>query len=247
MSDYSQPLALAVDELAASADTPVTTIRMYQHRGLIPPPTKQGRRAIYDQRHVDRLALIAHLQRRGHNLAAIGDAIDTWNQGGTLAGFLDTDDLLPGLAPEPVRLPFAELATRFAETPLSQHDVQRAVGLGLLRLTDDGEVELPIPAYGDIGPAVAAAGVPVEVILDEYEQLTTSVDTITERFAAVFETHVWRPFVDRGASPDELPELTSTARQLADLATHTVVQLLRVRFAHLVDDRLSELDRRPPG
>lgn len=255
MSDHSNydsstgdgSVGLSVEELAAATDTPVTTIRMYQHRGLIPAPRREGRRAIYEQHHVERLTLIDHLQRRGHSLAAIADAIDTWAAGGTLAGFLDTDEVLPGLKPEPLRLPFAELAARFVGAPLTGEDLQRAQALGLMRLADDGQIEVPVPAYAEIGPAIAAAGVPTAVILDEYEHLADVVDTIAGRFADVFDEHFWKPFVDRGLPADDLPALTSTARQLTDLASSTVVQLLRARFADLVDDHLQQAQQRNPG
>ena len=56
---------LTIDELARVAGTKVSTIRLYQQRGLLPPPAIEGRIGFYDDSHVARLALIADLQTRG--------------------------------------------------------------------------------------------------------------------------------------------------------------------------------------
>jgi DNA-binding transcriptional MerR regulator len=46
-------------------------IRAHQARRLLPPPTRQGRVALYDDAHVHRLETITALQRQGFNLASI--------------------------------------------------------------------------------------------------------------------------------------------------------------------------------
>ena len=61
-----------MDELAERAGTSVDTIRYYQGRGLLPPPTRRGRIALYGRDHVDRLERVRALQAQGLSLAAIG-------------------------------------------------------------------------------------------------------------------------------------------------------------------------------
>ncbi|GGS93609.1 hypothetical protein GCM10010156_59850 [Planobispora rosea] len=46
-------------------------IRAHQSRGLLQPPLRRGRVAVYDSGHVRRLEAIKALQRQGYNLAAI--------------------------------------------------------------------------------------------------------------------------------------------------------------------------------
>ena len=60
-----------VEELAQEADVSVDTIRFYQKRRLLPPPQRRGRIAWYGPEHVERLARIKDLQRRGFSLAVI--------------------------------------------------------------------------------------------------------------------------------------------------------------------------------
>ncbi len=62
---------LRVEELAARADVSVDTIRFYQKRRLLPPPERRGRIGWYGPEHVERLARIKDLQRRGFSLAVI--------------------------------------------------------------------------------------------------------------------------------------------------------------------------------
>jgi len=62
---------LRVEELAARADVSVDTIRFYQKRRLLPPPERRGRIGWYGPEHVERLARIRDLQRRGFSLAVI--------------------------------------------------------------------------------------------------------------------------------------------------------------------------------
>jgi DNA-binding transcriptional MerR regulator len=62
---------LRVEELAGRADVSVDTIRFYQKRRLLPPPERRGRIGWYGAEHVERLARIKDLQRRGFSLAVI--------------------------------------------------------------------------------------------------------------------------------------------------------------------------------
>ena len=67
---------LRVEELAGQADVSVDTIRFYQKRRLLPPPTREGRVAWYDATHLERLARIRDLRAQGLTLALIGRVLD---------------------------------------------------------------------------------------------------------------------------------------------------------------------------
>ena len=62
-----------IDELAALTGVPSRTIRFYQAKGALAPPIRRGRVAYYDDKHADRLRLVAHMQDRGLSLRAIRD------------------------------------------------------------------------------------------------------------------------------------------------------------------------------
>lgn len=69
-------MSYRVEELAARADVPVDTVRYYQTRDLLPPPTRSGRVALYSDTHLERLAEIRRLQGRGYSLAVIRRLLD---------------------------------------------------------------------------------------------------------------------------------------------------------------------------
>ncbi len=62
-----------VEELADAAGVAVDTVRYYQRRKLLRPPQRQGRVAIYDDAHLDRVRQIRALADRGFTLAQIKD------------------------------------------------------------------------------------------------------------------------------------------------------------------------------
>src|SRR5260221_844081 len=65
-----------IDELAALTGVPSRTIRFYQAKGALPPPSRKGRVAYYDESHAERLRLVAHMQDRGLSLRAIRDCLE---------------------------------------------------------------------------------------------------------------------------------------------------------------------------
>ena len=60
-----------MEELALAAEVSVDTVRYYQKQRLLPPPGRDGRLAYYGQEHLQRIARIRELQRRGFTLAVI--------------------------------------------------------------------------------------------------------------------------------------------------------------------------------
>jgi DNA-binding transcriptional MerR regulator len=60
-----------VEQLAAACDVSVDTVRYYQSKGLLDPPRRAGRVAIYGRDHATRIRKIRTLQRRGLPLAVI--------------------------------------------------------------------------------------------------------------------------------------------------------------------------------
>ena len=234
------PAEMTIDQVAQRAGIPASTVRLYQNKGLLPPPQRRGRVGYYGNGHSDRLRLIAHLQERGFSLAAIREALDSWNAGRSLDHLLGVGDIAPSLDRAPLRLSLTELAERFEGVGLTQEDMQRAAAVGLLEV-DGSEVVISNEAFADIGPAVARLGVPVSEILDEYEALQVAVSQIAERFRGVFERHLWDPFVERGMPADEVPSLTSDVRQLTELATSVVTTELQDRFTAFASDYLAKV------
>jgi DNA-binding transcriptional MerR regulator len=75
---------MTVDELARRARLTTRTLRAHQTFGLLPPPRRQGRTALYDGPHLDRLRAIERLQGDGFSLAAIRALFEAYDDGRSL-------------------------------------------------------------------------------------------------------------------------------------------------------------------
>ena len=74
-------VAYRVEELAAAAGVTVELLRSYQTKGLIDSPRRDGRVALYDDRHLDRLRTIKELKDKGYSLKAIGGLLTRQHAG----------------------------------------------------------------------------------------------------------------------------------------------------------------------
>ncbi|MEZ5180088.1 MAG: MerR family transcriptional regulator [Acidimicrobiales bacterium] len=234
---------MRLDALAAAAGVASTTVRLYQQRGLLPGPRLVGRTGWYDQAHLTRLRLIARLQDEGFSLAGIAKLLETWEQGGALADLVDVEAQLDALlhGRTPLELDPVELAERFPPEALDPDAMARAVALGLVELTDDGRVRVPDARFVEVGSDLARLGVPVDVVLDEWEALTAHTDEIARRFVAVFEQHLlpgdWAEALDRG----RVQELAATLARLQRDAGQVVLAALDASMAAAAADRLGGL------
>ena len=206
-----------VDELARAANTMTTTVRMYQNKGLLHPPARQGRLGIYDESHLARIGLITELQRRGHSLAGIAELIDSYERGEPLTDVLGLSALRE---PTPVRLPLVELIARLGGSALSPKDMVRAAAAGLVEL-DGNDAVIADRRFLDIGSALVELGVPPAAVLDEWESLSDVMSRVSARFVRVFETQLL-PHLDAAS----LAEVSNTVDKLAGLAREVTLTAL---------------------
>ncbi len=234
---------MRLDDLARTAGIPSTTVRLYQSKGLLAPPRLEGRTGWYDESHLRRLRLIARLQDDGFSLAGIASLLDAWQSGGGIDALIGVEAQLDEMIGEPhaVVVAVSDLLERFPEGSMTPDLVQRACELGLVHLLDDGNLRVPDRRFLDTGAALAQLGVPIEVILNEWQALTAHTDAIAGRFIDVFEDHLapadWRD----GLSAERADELVRTLAQLQGLARHVLIAALDASVARLGRQRLSQL------
>ena len=68
-----------IDELARVSGVTVRNIRYYQDRGMLPPPSREGRVALYGETHLARLRLITRLLERHYTTANIVELLSEVN------------------------------------------------------------------------------------------------------------------------------------------------------------------------
>ncbi|MGH7961559.1 MAG: MerR family transcriptional regulator [Candidatus Binatia bacterium] len=215
---------VVIDELARRAGTTTRNVRLYQSRGLLPPPQRRGRIAYYNDEHLARLQLIGRLQERGFSLASIDHLLEAWGQHRGLSDILGFGErVVTGWnAEEEQFLALTQLAERFPEGLQDPELFRRAIALGLFEIAGDG-VRIPRPSLLRAGEALVAAGIPLSAVLTEMEKTKVYLQEIAAGAVGLFQRYVWQPFIDAGMPPEQLPKITAALEQLRPLVS-TVVQ-----------------------
>jgi DNA-binding transcriptional MerR regulator len=215
--------AFTVDELAAAAGLPVRTVRHYQSEKLLPAPARQGRIALYQTEHLERLQLIARLQDRGLKLAAIRDAFKRIEKGELwLDDWLGVGDELraPWSEERPVMLSESELADRV------DHRAGLVAALtvaGLVRrqqgLSDTYLV--PSPAALDITLELERAGVDIDTATEAADIMRKHLRRVSAELVEHFLAHAGAGFARRGTA-DDIAEALKALRPLGARAVQLV-------------------------
>ena len=209
---------LRVAELADAAGVGVDTVRFYQARGLIPPPIRQGRFALYSADHLERLRRIRALLEAGFSLAQIRRLLEPGPEPGgrrpragrphapkqsrsrtnRAAGSVRSEatTLLASLAAESVgdgTLSQQELAS---ETGVPEALVVAAVRAGLLTPIEvGGERRFPRSDLDMLaaGLEILGEGQPLETLLELAAEHATSIAALAERAIDLFDDHIRKP------------------------------------------------------
>lgn len=226
-----------VEELAREADVRVDTIRFYQTRGLIEPPRREGRIALYDDGHLERLRTIRRLAGRGFSLAVIQRMV---------AGRLDDDPdgaLLAAVAGE-----------RAAERTLSRDELARETGIPKVLLSAvraAGLIEPVQLADGEerysqadlemarTGLALLEAGFPLDELLGVAVAHAKHVNEVVDRAIELFDAHVRK--ADRDGHDDDPQRVAEAFQQLLPQVTRLVAQHFQ---RTLVTRALKRLERK---
>jgi DNA-binding transcriptional MerR regulator len=220
-----------VDELAARCGVSVDTLRFYQVKGLLHRPTRQGRVAWYDDRHVERLERIRDLKAHGFTLAMImrldAGELDPGEEAlaGALAGPLPGEHVA-----NEEQLGLADLAERTGMSLTVLEAVERE---GLLVPRGDGDRPYT-PADVDAvraGLALLEAGVPLSELLALARRQDEAMQTIAEHAVDLFARYVRDPIRGSAASDEE------ASQRMVD-ALHAMLPAASAVVAHHFRRRL---------
>ncbi len=231
-----------IDDLAREAGTTSRNVRAYQARGLLPPPTIEGRTGYYDEEHLQRLRIVADLQERGFSLEAIRHTLDVWARGGDLGDLLGFRHVItaPFTDEEPATYALDELVERFPEAADDPEVLRRAEELGLLEPTDDGRFEAPSPLLIDAGAELARAGVPIDAIYDLVEAVRADLGDIATRFVELARDHLVDPVTTGDPGPERIGEVVETLRRLRPIALEVVRPFLAQAMRDAIDAAVRE-------
>lgn len=241
---------LSIDELAREVDLPSSTIRMYQSRKLLPPPTKVGRGAVYGSVHLNRLQLIASLQTRGFSLAAISGLIEAWEQGEDLESLVGSEATLARIlhTPEPLRMPLAE-AVRRVGAPSDLAAMQPIIEAGVLTLEADEHgdviVVVPNPVLLEAGEVLHSIGVTPEERVAEFVYTRQHVTEVVDRFVDLFDLHLPEAAANFASGDAEVSKETAEVfSRLVTAGERMLVSMYREEVRTRAMDRIGGT---PPG
>jgi DNA-binding transcriptional MerR regulator len=205
-----------IDELAARTSVPSRTIRFYQAKGVLPPPRKRGRVAVYDDDHARRLQLVGELQDKGLRLRAIrdivarqdldGPAIQKWLGIGKQLGSLSSDDA-PRLLTE------EELRKELGNPPAGA--ISRLVRKGVIQTQGEGadlRYLVESPALLGLGQRLWAAGVDLDTGIMLRAILQRRFASAAREVVDFAIKHVGRGF-GRSSAPEDVTATLETLFQ----------------------------------
>ncbi len=206
-----------VEELAAAARIRVDTLRFYQARGLVAPPVKRGRVAIYGETHLERLQRIRQLQRDGFTLAQIRRLLDE-----------------ESAAPD-ARLLAALVRERVGERTLSRAELASEAGVPevLVRAAESAGLVEPLVVDGEerfgesevemarVGLALLEAGFPLQTLLPHAVGHAQHVQKICDVAIDLFDTYVRHQDGSADEAADD-PTVTAVFQELLPQVTRLV-------------------------
>lgn len=202
-------MTFRIDELAAQTQTTVDTIRFYQAKGLLDPPRRDGRVALYSQTHVENLARIRDLKAKGFTLASIKRLLKG-DVGEADAQLVDAITGSVGPAGSSRLMSLDELAQRTGVSPTLLEAVERE---GLIEAVEEGGQSLYAEADAVAvarGLELLSAGLPLSELLSLAREHDRVMRDVARRAVDVFIRFVRDPLIAEDHAPDE------AARRLID-------------------------------
>lgn len=200
-----------IDDLARLAGTTTRNIRVYRDRGLLPPPLRVGRIALFNDTHLTRLRLITSMLDRGYTIAHVREMLSAWEQGKNLGDVLGLETAIVGTwtTEKPETMSLAE-AQRLVGDPRA---FERLVALQVIRV-DGSRATLTRPKLIEAFNEIRDYGVEFDKLIDLHEQIVPEIDKISDMLVRAGAEHV----LDRIKPGEPLP----ADAEIAELITMLV-------------------------
>lgn len=204
-----------VRQLAEAAGLSVEVVRSYQSKGLLSAPRHEGRTAVYDSSHLERLQKIKALKSKGLSLRAVADVLaagpDSPFYDGAEADHSDE------------RLTRAELAERARVPPSMLRSLE---GSGILRPLPAEDPERPY-SRADVRAvrmllALVSAGVPMEEFMAVAKLQIETSELLAEGASQLFLQYVREPMIHGEPHPEVREEFADAFAMMVQAASWLV-------------------------
>ena len=213
---------MRVEQLAGDAQLSVDTICYYQKIGILHPPTREGRVALYDNSHSDRLQEIKQLSDDGFSLAQIQQLADS-----------SPHPLLASLNGPSDSLSFDELV---AASGTNEEIVRLAVDAGLIRPLTDNDKQFGVSTLSMLkaGVELLDAGMPFDELIHLAVRHADHVESVAKDAVALFAKHL---------GETSTSSQTKIVENVLPLVTELVAQHFRQALIDQVGHHLHEEGR----
>lgn len=219
------PTEYRIDDLAREAGTSVRNVRVYQDRGLLPPPRREGRTGWYSESHLARLNLINRMLDRGYTFATISELLTAAQYGMRVEEVLDVDRLQTADAIGPTTATADELRGIFGEDDFDAN-VERAQASGLLK-REGQTFRIANPRLIEATSLLTDAGVPIDKVLDNAGVVRADLRDVADRFVKLVTDRYLpedgQPFTPDAESLANLTELINKGRALVHDVVHSLL------------------------
>ncbi|MDS1115438.1 MerR family transcriptional regulator [Gordonia westfalica] len=172
-----------INELAEASGVSVRNIRVYQDRGLLPPPTIRGRAGWYSDQHLVRLNLISRMLERGYTFATISELLHAAHHG------MRVEQILRG-SPKGGRFRNFKRAATITINELkktlnaSDRSIALSQKLGLLA-KDGAHYAIQNPELLEGAEILVKSGVDLEFLLDRWVRVQGDLEDVAASFVSI--------------------------------------------------------------
>jgi DNA-binding transcriptional MerR regulator len=231
-----------IDDLARTSNVTVRNIRAYQERGLLHPPRREGRVAIFDDSHLSRLKIITSMLERGYTSVHITEMLTAWEAGSDLADVMGLEKALvpPRLEDPPATMTLAEVRA----LAVDKDALQRYIDVGLVEIKG-AKALVKRPALLSAFAEMRGFGMPTAALVKLHSEVSMAVDDISRALVNEAVRQVGDRFLTSpgpgGAEPsgEEVGELVGTLTRFRELAMSTVIGTLSESMERTIEDLLA--------
>jgi DNA-binding transcriptional MerR regulator len=229
-----------IDDLARLAGTTTRNVRVYRDRGLLPPPLRVGRIALYNDTHLTRLRLITSMLNRGYNIAHVREMLSAWEEGKNLGDVLGLESAIVGTwtTEKSQTMPLAEAQRLINDA----NAFERLVGLKVIHVDGD-RATITRPKLIEAFNEIRCYGVSMDKLIDLHEHIVPLVDQISEMLVRAGAEHVADRIKPREALPadTEIAELITMLVRFRSQAVASVTATLASSIESTIESMVSSI------
>src|ERR1700742_3901889 len=229
-----------IDDLARLSGTTTRNIRVYRDRGLLPPPLRVGRIALFNDTHLTRLRLITSMLDRGYNIAHVREMLSAWEEGKDLGDVLGLETAIVGTwtSEKSQTMPLAE-AQRLINDAKA---FDRLVSLQVIHV-DNGQAIIARPKLIEAFNEIRGYGMEMDKLIDLHEHIVPLIDQISEMLVRAGAEHVADRIKPREALPPdtEIAELITMLVRFRTQAVASVTATLASSIESTIESLVSQI------